>query len=185
MPPGLWAINLLRQETNTHKASSAYSGQITTAAIKFLHVACFSPTTATWTQAINKGFFRSIPALTAKTVYKQLPKSMATAMGHMDQIRKNVRSTRHRKQPSNKEVKEFNQDSNPSCDNSTTNQIFAGMVDLYAPEPEGKLYLDLTGRFPAKSQDGSLYVLILYTYDNNAILVKPLKNRTDGEQLPA
>jgi hypothetical protein len=43
MPPGLWAINLPRQETNTHKASSAYSGKITTAAIKFLHVACFTP----------------------------------------------------------------------------------------------------------------------------------------------
>jgi hypothetical protein len=55
--PGLWAINLPRQETNTHKVPLAYSGQITTVAIEFLHVACFSPTTATWMQAINKGFF--------------------------------------------------------------------------------------------------------------------------------
>jgi hypothetical protein len=129
VPPGFWAINLPRQETNTHKASLAYSGQITTVAIKFLHAACFSPTTATWTQAIDNGFFRSIPALTAKTVHRQLPKSMATAMGHMDQIRKNVQSTRHRKRPSDKEVKEFDQDSNPSCDDSTTNQIFGSMVD--------------------------------------------------------
>jgi hypothetical protein len=56
MPPGLWAINLPQHDNNTNKASLAYSGQITTAAIKFLHAACFSPTTGTWTQAINKGF---------------------------------------------------------------------------------------------------------------------------------
>jgi hypothetical protein len=81
-------------------------------------------------------------------------------------------------------VKEFDQYSNPSSD-TTTNQVFSGMVDLHAPEVEGRSYLDLTGRFPAKSQDGNLYVLILYTYNNNAILVEPLKNRTDGKQLAA
>jgi hypothetical protein len=32
---------------------------------------------------------------------------------------------------------------------------------------------------------GGLYVLVLYTYNNNAILVELLKNRTEGEQLVA
>jgi hypothetical protein len=53
VPPGLWAINLPQDQKATHTASAAYMGKITTAAIKFLHAACFSPTTATWTQAID------------------------------------------------------------------------------------------------------------------------------------
>jgi hypothetical protein len=81
LSPGLWAINLPHHNNNNNnKASSAYSGHITTEAIKFLHVACFSPTTATWTQAIEKGFFQSILVLTANTVHRQL----LTAMGHME-----------------------------------------------------------------------------------------------------
>jgi hypothetical protein len=41
------------------------------------------------------------------------------------------------------------------------------------------------GQFPAKSQDSNLYVLVRYTYNNNSILVEPLKNHTDGKQLAA
>jgi hypothetical protein len=66
VPPGLWAINLPQEPTEKHQAS--YMGHITTSAIKFLHSACFSPMTATWIQAINQGFFQSIPVLTAKAV---------------------------------------------------------------------------------------------------------------------
>jgi hypothetical protein len=110
---------------------------------------------------------------------------MATAMGHLDQLRKNVRSTRQCKRPSDKEVKEFDQDVNPDT-NTTTNQAFAGMIDMHAKETlEGRSYLDLMGHFLSKSQDGNLYVLVLYTYDDNAIIMEPLKNRTEGEQLAA
>jgi hypothetical protein len=75
---------------------------------------------------------------------------MATAMGHLDQLRKNVRSTRQRKRPSDKEVREFDQDVNPDT-NATTNQAFAVMIDMHAEETlEGWSYLDLMGRFPSK-----------------------------------
>jgi hypothetical protein len=59
--------------------------QLKNNAIKFLHTSCFSPTTATWTKAINQDFFRSIPILTATNLLHNLPKSMATTMGHFDQ----------------------------------------------------------------------------------------------------
>jgi hypothetical protein len=103
-------------------------------------------------------------------------------MGHLDQLRKNLQSTCHCKWPNDKEVEQFGQDVNPDIE-STTNQAFAATIDLHTDE--GRLYSDLTGRFPAKSQDGNLYVLVLYTYDDNAILVEPLKNRMEGEQLIA
>jgi hypothetical protein len=60
---------------------------------------------------------------------------------------------------------------------------FAGLVDLN--EPSHKSCLDLTGRFPLHSSQGNLYVFVLYLYDSNAILIEPLRNRSEGEQLKA
>ena len=36
---------------------------------------------------------------------------------------------------------------------------------------------NLAGAFPHKSSRGNLYIMILYDYDSNAILSKPIKNR--------
>jgi hypothetical protein len=97
-PPGLWkmAINKLldKDKTNPWQANGAYTTQLGSNAIKFMHAACFSPTTATWTKAIDAGSFQSWPSLTSKAVRQLFPKSMATAMGHLDQQRKNLRSTK-------------------------------------------------------------------------------------------
>jgi hypothetical protein len=61
---------------------------------------------------------------------------------------------------------------------------FASIVEL-DNIADGKSYSDLTGRLPAKSEAGNLYVLVLYTYDDNAILAQPLPRRSDAEQLKA
>ena len=59
---------------------------------------------------------------------------------------------------------------------------FSSLVDI---EQTGKSYSDLTGKFPIRSDRGNLYVLVVYLYDDNAILVEPIKNRGDGEQIKA
>jgi hypothetical protein len=173
--PGLWTINLSYKNNLEPQANGTYTTQIKSNAIKFLHAACFSPTTATWTKAIDLGFFKFIPLLTSNDVQHNLPKSIATAMGHLDQQCKNFQSTKKKAQPNDKEVKEFvnNNNTNPFTD-STSNMAYATILDLDDETNTGKSYLDLTGRFPAKSQQGNLYVLILYTYNNNAILAEPL-----------
>jgi hypothetical protein len=79
---------------------------------------------------------------------------------------------------------EANEDISPLTD-TTTNTMFATIVDLDEVPITRKSYSDLTGRFPAKSQQGNLYVLILYTYDDNAIIDEPLKSRSDNDQLKA
>ena len=38
-----------------------------------------------------------------------------------------------------------------------------------------KAYMDSTGRFPHKSTRGNEYVMVVYDYDSNAILVEALK----------
>jgi hypothetical protein len=63
--------------------------------ILFLHASmCFSPTLETWLLAISRGHFITWPGLTTANVRRYLPKSEATAKGHLDQQRKNLRSTK-------------------------------------------------------------------------------------------
>ena len=40
--------------------------------------------------------------------------------------------------------------------------------------PTGKIHSNQTGRFPIKSSSGNKYIMVIYEYDQNAILVKPL-----------
>ena len=61
-----------------------------------------------------------------------------------------------------------------------TNEVF---IAYFTTDKNGVVYTDLTGKFPITSLDGHKYILILYHYDSNAILVKPLKNRSDEETL--
>jgi hypothetical protein len=164
--------------------------------------------------------------LTSKAVRQLLPKSMATAMGHLDQQRKNVCSTRRPttsptttaqtlkletiweedeenegwtviRQKTPKPMGSCLQDTTmiPTTDlninrkdiqpsmEDPTNNAFASIVEFN--ETEGKSYSDLTGRFPCKSDRGNLYVLVIYVYNDNAILVEPIKNRSEPEQIKA
>ena len=44
-----------------------------------------------------------------------------------------------------------------------------------------KTYSDLTGKFPHKSSRGNQYLLVIYDYDSNAIVIAPLKTRQSKE----
>jgi hypothetical protein len=86
-PPGLWKTcesmkNTEAVKNNPWQANGVYTTQLRRNAIKFMHAAVFSPTTATWTKAIDDGNFQSWPGLTSAAIRQLLPKSMATAMGH-------------------------------------------------------------------------------------------------------
>jgi hypothetical protein len=70
-------------------------------------------------------------------------------------------------------------DPTPAETNIKTHQVFASMVDV------GKLYGDLTGRFPIQSSRGHQYILTLYDYDSNTISTEPMKNRTKKEMIQA
>jgi hypothetical protein len=68
-------------------------------------------------------------------------------------------------------------DITPEAANVKTRQVFAAMV--------GKVYGDLTGRFPIQSSSGHQYILTMYNYDSNIISTEPMKNRTDKEMIRA
>jgi hypothetical protein len=100
---GMWLVDLEpsgsptplpeQHPTYQHYAHSAYEQKTKVQLIDFLHRACFSPPISTWTQAIEKNFFATWPGLTAEAVCKYLPKSLATAKGHLKASPKNLRST--------------------------------------------------------------------------------------------
>ena len=45
----------------------------------------------------------------------------------------------------------------------------------------GRIYTDQTRHFPVMSSKGNKYVMVLYSYNANAIITEPIKNRTNGE----
>jgi len=53
-----------------------------------------------------------------------------------------------------------------------THHCFAAVLP-----PTGQTHMDLTGRFPVTSSQGNSYIVVVYDYDSNGILVTPLKNR--------
>ena len=109
-PPGLWYTDIpaatqnvsqsdsqqeqqvaqpTTQATKPYHQTQAHASNATTSTtaehIQFLHAAAFSPVTSTWIDAIRNGHFLGWPGLTAEAVTKHLPKSFATAQGHLDQ----------------------------------------------------------------------------------------------------
>ena len=106
--------------------------------IKYLHQCAFSPTTRTWIQAVNKGHFKTWPSVTVDAIQCYLPKSEATMLGHLDQQRKNIQSTK---------LHDDDQDTmhtlSPLEKGLNTHTLYAATICYN--EPTGKLYTDLMG----------------------------------------
>jgi hypothetical protein len=89
----MWTIDLHSHtpsstQHETIQINSVYELSLKQDIIKYLHRAAGSPTTATWCAAIANGNYATWPGLTANDVQKYLPKSIATAKGHMRQVKK-------------------------------------------------------------------------------------------------
>ena len=141
--------------------------------LNFIHKALFSPRQSTLLKAITQGNLATWPLLTKENVQKYLPNTEASALGHLDQQRKNIQSTKvqapNKDEEQDKHIK--------------TNVIFPSIMEL--PHSTGKIATDQTGRFPTTSSRGNTYVFLLYDYDSNAILAEPIKSRSQQEILRA
>jgi hypothetical protein len=102
----------------------------------------------------------------------------------MVQTQQNTRSTKLQKQkkaPTEERDDATREDFAPN-DNlpQRTPKVYATITDI-----NGKVYTDLTGRFPMTSSKGNKYILVLYEYDGNAILAEPMKTKSDVEAVKA
>ncbi|KAL7503323.1 hypothetical protein ACHAXN_001123 [Cyclotella atomus] len=62
-------------------------------------------------------------------------------------------------------------------------ELFVGAT--IGEQNENTLYTDLTGKFPVKSFHGSHMLFVAYAYGPNAILTRPMRNRSDAEMIKA
>jgi hypothetical protein len=137
--------------------------------VAFAHAALGSPPLSTLETAMKKGYLPPFVGLSTVTLKKYPPSLEATTMGHMDNRRKNIQSTK----PKANLAQEQDHFPDQPSDTKRTNMCF-----LAAAEPRHIVYSDQTGRLPQPSSSGNNYLLVAYDYDSNAILMRPIKNRT-------
>jgi hypothetical protein len=90
----------------------------------------------------------------------------------LNQQRQNSRTTK------NKDAQLL--DSEADQDHGIKTQfVYSATIDA------GQIYTDQTGRCPVVSSKGNTYIMILYEYDSNAILAKPIKDLTSPQLLKA
>eukprot|EP00957_Ditylum_brightwellii_P197642 15057328-Ditylum_brightwellii.AAC.2 len=86
----------------------------------------------------------------------------------MDQERQNVQSTKQQN---------FDNDSDAFPTDSIGNQTYEYASIVLPLTPKLKAFLDITGHFPNKSLQGNKYLYVMYNFDANEILSKPIPNR--------
>jgi hypothetical protein len=170
---GLWRINLRKdnQQMQQPVANNVFELRNTGAFVHYLHKSLFSPTKSALLQAVKNGHMVNWPGLTEEAINKHLKLTPATAMGHMNQRRQNIRST----------SKTAIEDVSTTDTNlgTKTHLAYAVLVD------QGQLYTDLTGKFPVRSSKGNSYVMVCYVYDCNYVKVVPMKYRSASEWVKA
>ena len=169
---------------------------------KYLHAACYSPVTSTFTKAIDKGHFKTWPGLTSNLINKHLPVSIATVKGHLVQERQHLQTSRPKclhpidiltektekmsinmakttLDPMNTSLnnEDIDDDFFPKspATNTKTNSVAYLLVNT---DEVTTGYMDLTGRFPRRSSQGNEYILVGYHHDGNTILASAIKDRT-------
>jgi hypothetical protein len=147
------------------KANSVYNLPSTEQGIKWMHAVCRYPVKSTWLKAIAAGNFIGWPLLNMRNVKKYYPETTETPKGHMNQTRKNVRSTKVFKTSNTTPLK---------------GKKFRD-IGIHVYNVRETIFSDQTGKFPKQSQKGYKYIMLMVKIDSNAILVEPMKSRKDEE----
>ena len=162
---GLWMIDLALF-TQTHTASLAIQVHTQADVAAFWHGTFGSPSLSTFTRAIDKNFIK-LPGVTAKLMRKHFPNPLATSLGHLDQTRQGMQSTKA-------VVTE-------DIDDTTTYVPEAKQHIIMTVERTGRNFMDGTGKFPHTSLRGSQYMLIMYSHDTSYIHVEAIASRAASD----
>ena len=182
----LWHIPIPTPNTNSLQyINSAFRPNTTIKErIAYYHACCFSPALSTWCTAIDAGHFTTWPELTSQLVRQYAPASIAMHKGHLDQTRRNQRSTKTNPNTALTTIHKdniTNTESTPdTSDSIRSHHIFASCEPI-----TGKIASDPTGRFIIPSSNGNAYILVVYDYDSNMIFAEPMKSRSGPDHLAA
>ena len=134
-----------------------------------MHSVCGYPVKYTWVKAIKAGKFTGWPMLNKRNVANYYPETTKTPKGHLNQTRKNVRSTKPKTKP-------FEKTDALTLRGKKVRDVYTKVYDV-----RKTVFSDQTGQFPTRSNRGNKYIMFMVEIDSNAILVEPIKNRTDTE----
>lgn len=157
--------------------------------VTFAHACFFSPALKTLQHALDHNYIRGFPGLTSRSLRQHPPTNLsATYKGHLDQSRRNQRSTRRSPSQTSDALPHVIPDDNdddddpetPAAEPTRTHAVFTATF-----EPLGKMYSDMTGKFTSPSSSGNNYILIVYDQDSNSIQALPMKSRSKTDHLAA
>ena len=147
------------------QANSVYDLPSTEQAIKWMHAVCGYPVKSTWLKAVKAGNYVGWPLLSEKNVRKYYPETTETPKGHMNQTRKNVRSTKSKITPSATVESSQSSDSKrgtrgtriiaarfPMAEPDITQLRGKKVRDVYVKvyDVRGTIFFDQTGWFPTR-----------------------------------
>jgi hypothetical protein len=138
-----------------------------------MHAMCGYPVKSTWLKAIKAGNYVGWPMLTERNVQKYYSKMINTAKGHLNQTRKNVRTTKVKATPLE------------TCNTSHLHGKKVRNVYTQMYMVQESMFSDQTGQFPVQSLHGNKYIMVMVEIDSNSILVEPMKNRKDDKMMRA
>jgi hypothetical protein len=142
---------------------------------------CSSPAT-TLLHALEKSAeLKTIPRLAA-LIYAHLPRSTAMDKGHMQQQRANTVSTRNNQANIIAAHNEVDQMS-PTQEACAMHNMFC--FAALADATTGTMYTNLTGAFPIQLFKNMQYLFVVYVYDINTIIVRPMPSRLDASFISA
>ncbi len=139
--------------------------------IKWHHASLGFPTKDTLIKAINNGHFNEWPLLTQHNISKHFPESEETIMGHTNQQRQGVRSTKPKLLPQTNAA--------PETGITHTEPTQAILTTVY--QLTHTIYSDQTGRLPCRSRTGNQYIMVILHEDSNYAFEEPMKNKSDKE----
>ena len=164
---------------------------------------CFgNPPDSTLYRACSKGWLSNYPRLTPKMIHQNRPNSIMTQKGHLNRLRKGLRSTNIYSVLEIEETKEVAVDSASDDDQNTESEaesidifaslldarpIYSKVVDVSKLTPEEmnlySLHSDAAGEFPFESYEGNKYILVSVFL--NYIHVEPLQDRSAPSYIKA
>jgi hypothetical protein len=143
---------------------------------RYVHQLLCSPPAATLLLALDKSTkLQTISGLMLLLICSHLPKSTATGKGHMWHQCSNTASTRNKQADimlAHAEVDHMF----PAHEACAVQDMccFAALADATTDT----IYTDLTGAFPVRSFKNMQYIFVVYIYDRNAIIVRPVPSQT-------
>ena len=145
--------------------------------VAYAHTSFNSPPNSTFSHALKCGYLRTYPHLTYDMFQKNMPQSIATAKGHLDQSRKNHRSTKHRTIiPPPATTADVPLD-------STDVSAHAALIMVIPVKSQDTNYTDLKGKFPVESFMRNNYVML--SYYRGYVHTEAMKDRSSASLVAA